>query len=98
MSLLPKVGKPGVEVTGWPGREIHQQLHEIEMRVHVMPAATAGQAGQDRCGSSSRGLPTNKEFLRLSTIRFISRSLTLLSMGTAPSVVNTVSASHWPSV
>jgi hypothetical protein len=51
MSLLPTVGKPGVEVTGWPGRKIHQQLHEIEMRVHVMPAAAAGQTGQDRRGS-----------------------------------------------
>ena len=52
MSLFPTVGKPGsVEVTGWPGREIHQQLHEVEMRVHVMPAAAAGQAGQDRRSS-----------------------------------------------
>ena len=48
MSLFPTVGKPGVEVTAWPGREIHQQLHEVEMRVHVMPAAAAGQVGQDR--------------------------------------------------
>jgi hypothetical protein len=53
MSLFPTVGKPSVEVTSWPGREIHQQLHEIEMWVHVMPAATAGQAGQDRCGPSA---------------------------------------------
>src|SRR6516165_1285486 len=45
-----------------------------------------------------RGLPTNREFLRWSTTRFISRSLTLLTMGTAPSEVNTVSASHWLSV
>jgi hypothetical protein len=30
MSLFPTVGKPGVEVTGWPGREIHRQLHEVE--------------------------------------------------------------------
>src|SRR5436189_1100375 len=51
MSLFPTVGKPSVEVTSWPGREIHQQLHEIEMWVHVMPAAAAGQAGQDRRGS-----------------------------------------------
>ena len=51
MSLLPTVGKPSVEVAGWPGREIHQQLHEVEMRVHVMPAAAAGQAGKDRCSS-----------------------------------------------
>jgi hypothetical protein len=41
MSLFPTVGKPGVDVTGWPGREIHQQLHEVEMQVHVMPAAAA---------------------------------------------------------
>src|SRR5258708_31631251 len=53
MSLFPTVGKPSVEVTSWPGREIHQQLHEIEMWVHVMPTAAAGQAGQDRCGPSA---------------------------------------------
>jgi hypothetical protein len=53
MSLLPPIGKPSVEVAGWPGREIHEQLHEIEMRVHVMPATAAGQAGQDRCSSSA---------------------------------------------
>jgi hypothetical protein len=38
MSLFPTVGKPSVKVTGWPSRKIHQQLHEIEMRVHVVPA------------------------------------------------------------
>jgi hypothetical protein len=32
-----------------------------------------------------RGLPTNNEFLRFNTTRLISRSLTLLSMGTARS-------------
>src|SRR6266446_5539930 len=32
-----------------------------------------------------RGLPTKREFFRFNTTRFISRSLTLLSMGTAPS-------------
>jgi hypothetical protein len=51
MSLLPTVGKPGVEVAGWPRGKVHQQLHEVEMGVHVMPAAAAGQAGQDRRGS-----------------------------------------------
>ena len=98
MSLFPTVGKPSVEVTGWPGREIHQQLHEVEMRVHVMPAAAAGQAGQDRCGSPATGVADEQGVLRLRTTRFISRSLTLLSMGTAPSAVNTVSAPHWLSV
>ena len=53
MSLFPAVGKPSVEVVGWPGREIHQQLHEVEMRVHVMPAAAAGQAGKDRGGPAT---------------------------------------------
>ena len=51
MSLFPPIRKPSVEVAGWPGREIHQQLHEVEMRVHVMPAAAASQAGEDRCSS-----------------------------------------------
>ena len=98
MSLLPTVGKPGVEVAGWPRGKVHQQLHEVEMGVHVMPATAAGQAGQDRCGSPATRVADEREFLRLRTTRFISRSLTLLSMGTAPSVVNTVSASHWLSV
>jgi hypothetical protein len=41
-------------------------------------------------------LPTNSEFLRLSMMRFISRSLMLLSIGTAPSVQKTFSSGHWP--
>jgi len=53
MSLLPPIGKPSVKITGWPGGEIHQQLHEVEMRVHVMPAAAAGQAGKDGRGSTA---------------------------------------------
>ncbi len=57
-----------------------------------MPAAAAAvKAGQYRCGLRPPArLPTKSEFLRLRTTRFISRSLTLLSMGTAPSLVNTV--------
>ncbi len=51
MSLFPTIGKPSVEVTSWPSREIHQQLHEIKVRVQVMPAAAAGQASEDRCSS-----------------------------------------------
>ena len=43
-----------------------------------------------------RGLPTNKEFLRFSTTRFISRSLMLLSMGTAPSEQKVFSSVHCP--
>jgi hypothetical protein len=41
-----------------------------------------------------RGLPTKSEFFRFRTMRFISRSLTLLSMGTAPSEQKTFSSFH----
>ena len=53
MSLLPAIGKPGIEVICRPRGEIHQQLHEVELRIHLVPAAAAGQAGQDRCGPSA---------------------------------------------
>jgi hypothetical protein len=41
-----------------------------------------------------RAFPTKTEFFRLRTMRFISRSDTLLSMGTAPSVEKTFSSFH----
>jgi hypothetical protein len=42
-----------------------------------------------------RALPTKRLFSRLSTTSFISRSLTLLSMGTVPSVVKTFNSPHY---
>jgi hypothetical protein len=53
VSLFPAIGKPGVDVVCRPRGEIHQQLHEVELRIHLVPAAAAGQAGQDRCGPSA---------------------------------------------
>src|SRR5215472_8906704 len=53
MSLLPMVGKPGIEISGGPRGKIHEQLCEIELWVDVMTAAATGQAGQDRCGSTA---------------------------------------------
>ena len=47
------VGKPSVEVTSWPGREIHQQLHEIEMWVHYF----ADHLGSTRVVTNSSGSP-----------------------------------------
>jgi len=41
-----------------------------------------------------RGFPTKRLFFRFKITRFISRSLTLLSMGTAPSVENTFNSVH----
>jgi hypothetical protein len=55
-------------------------------------AASACEAGQDRCRAAPRAFPTNKEFFRFKTTRFISRSLTLLSIGTAPSEQKTFSS------
>src|ERR1700736_568060 len=43
-----------------------------------------------------RAFPTKSEFFRLRTTRFISLSLTLLSMGTTPSEQKTFSSFHWP--
>jgi len=63
VSFFPTIGKPGVNVVSRPRRKIHQQLHEVELRIHFVAAAAAGQAGQDRCGPP-RGFPTNSEFLR----------------------------------
>jgi hypothetical protein len=46
MSLFPTVGKPGVEITCRPRRKVHEQLHEIELRIDVVAAAAAGVDGK----------------------------------------------------
>jgi hypothetical protein len=78
-------------------RQVHQQLREIQLRINLVPAAGAGQASQNcKCAPAARVadkkgiLPVQHDTLHL--------TLTLLSMGTAPSLVNTASSSHWPSV
>jgi len=48
VSLLPAIGKPGVDVVYRSRGKIHQQLHEVELRIHLVPAAAAGQAQQVR--------------------------------------------------
>jgi hypothetical protein len=53
VSLFPAIGKPGVDAAYRPRGKIHQQLHEVELRIHLVPAAAAGQAGQDRCAPST---------------------------------------------
>jgi hypothetical protein len=45
VSLFPAIGKPGVNVVSRPRGKIPEQLHEIELRIHLVPAAAAaGQA------------------------------------------------------
>jgi hypothetical protein len=51
--LFRAIGKPGVDVVCRPRGKIHQHLHESELRIHLVPEAAAGQAGQDRCGQSA---------------------------------------------
>jgi hypothetical protein len=53
VSLFPAIGKPDVDVVYRPRGKIRQQLHELELWIHLVPAAAAGQAGQGRCGPSS---------------------------------------------
>jgi hypothetical protein len=53
LSLFPAIGKPGVDVVCRPRGKVHEQLHEVELRIHFVPTAAAGQAGQDRCGPSA---------------------------------------------
>ena len=53
MKFLPLVGQPLGQLADGQGRKVDQQLREIELRIHVMSAACAGQAGQDGRGSST---------------------------------------------
>src|SRR5216683_7078188 len=50
---LPLVWQPLGQLADGQGWEVGQQLREIELRVHVMSAAGAGQAGQDGGCSST---------------------------------------------
>jgi len=59
-------------------------------------AQMSGQGGAEVELKAGAKLGSLSEFLRFSTTRFISRSLTLLSIGTAPSEQYTFSSSHRP--
>ena len=67
MSLLPKIGKPCVEVPCRPSRKIHQQLRKVELRVDIVAAAGASQACQDRSRPSAAwvAFASAEEFLSL---------------------------------
>ena len=74
---------------GWPivaeGRLISNRV-EIELRIDIVAATGTGQASKDPAVRPPRGLLTKSEVLRFSATRFISRLLTLLSVGTAPAL------------
>lgn len=45
--MLPLVGQPLVELAHGRGREVGQQLREVQLRIDGMASAGAGEAGQD---------------------------------------------------
>jgi len=52
---LPLVRQPLGQLADGQGRKVDQQLREIELWIHVMPAAAARRAGQDGgCSSTTR--------------------------------------------
>jgi hypothetical protein len=76
-------------------RQVQQQLREIVLQVNVCRLQVLVKLARIAGVRPPRGLPTNRQFFRLSTTRFISRSLTLLSMSTtAPSEQNTFCSAH----
>jgi len=78
---FPLVRQPSTSSLNFVCGQVHQQLGEIQLRIKLVPAAGAGQAGQNCRGATATRVATNKEFFLFNTTRFISRSLTLLSMG-----------------
>ena len=92
---LPLVGQPEGQLADGNQRQIDQQLRDVALRIDVVPAAGAGQAGKDSCRSSATRIADEQAVLPIEHERFISRSLTLLSIGTAPSVEKTFSSRHW---
>jgi hypothetical protein len=62
--------------------------------VDAMPAAGAGQAAEDRRSPATALVADKQAVFALSTIRLTSLSLTLLSIGTAPSAAKTFSSPY----
>lgn len=84
-------------LTGVVGR-LTSNCGEVALRVHAVAAARAREAGEGGRGAAGAFVAHEEAVLGRrgdSTIRFISRSLVLLSMGTAPSAANATSVSHW---
>ena len=83
-----------VELADRRRRQVGQQLRQVMLRIDAVPAAGAGQAGQDRGGLAAALVADEQTVFAIEAIRFISRSAMLLSIGIAPSVVNTFSSFH----
>src|SRR5580700_639112 len=55
LAELPLVRQPSIQFAQLRLRQVHQQLGEIQLRINLVPAASAGQAGQNcRCATATR--------------------------------------------
>lgn len=81
---FPLVGEPAFELENGRGRGVDEQLGEVASR--SIPSGRRVLMKIERLAPArpARSFQTNRLFLRLSTIRFISRSMALLSTGLAP--------------
>jgi hypothetical protein len=62
---LPLIGQPSRELADWRCGQAHQQLGEIQLRVHVVPAAVLVRLAKMAAVRPPRALPTNRQLLRL---------------------------------
>jgi len=60
---FPLVGEPGVEVVDGPRGQVHQQLGEIKLWIDLVPAASGGEAGQNRRGAAAARVADEKGIL-----------------------------------
>ncbi len=60
---LPSIGQPGGEITVGRGRQVGEQLGEIELRIDIVPLAGRRQAGEDSCRAAAAGIAHEKAVL-----------------------------------
>ena len=54
---LTLVGEPGVQLAGGPGRQIHQELGEVELGIDLVSAAGGREAGKDGGRAAAARVP-----------------------------------------
>ncbi len=60
LRALPSIGEPGGEIAHGDGRQVGQQLREVELRIDAMAAASRGEAGQDGRGAAAAWVADEK--------------------------------------
>jgi len=93
---FPVVGEPVGQFAFAHLREVRQQLREIQLRVYIVPAASAGQAGQDSpCSAATRISNEEAVFsIENDALHLSFRDVVVDSHRTSEQ--NTFSSVHWP--